>query len=157
MRTPRQTMPGGLYHVVARINRQEFALRNPEIKEMLLLVIARSRKKYRYEIISICVMDNHIHLMLRMAQNESLSKTMQWILSVFAIRYNKRMGIRGHLWYDRFKSRLIKTVQHFKATYQYIIENPVRAGMCSQADDYPYGPHMLIRRGAAGGIDGFPL
>lgn len=149
-------MPGGLYHVVARINRQEFALQRPEIKQMLLVVIARSRKKFRYEIISICIMSNHIHLMLRMRPGESLSKTMQWILSVFAIRYNKRLGIRGHLWYDRFKSRLIKTVQHFAATYHYILDNPVRAGLCAQANDYPFSVYQLSRYGPAGIVDTLP-
>ena len=39
---------------------------------------------------------------------------MQWILGVFATRYNKKLNLHGKVWYDRFKSEIIKTTNNIK-------------------------------------------
>lgn len=84
-------------------------------------------------------MSNHIHLLIEPASDTNLSSIMQWLLSNFARRYNKLRGQFGHVWYDRFKSTVIKSFQHFIHAFQYICNNPVNAGICSKAKNYHYG------------------
>ena len=138
MRKPRKIVPGAYYHVIARANRQEFILESDSMKEMLLGVIVAARAKFRFAIQSICIMSNHIHMLVHPHPGESLSRIMQWILSVFAMRFNRRFGLRGHVWYDRFKSAVLDTLCKFVRTFVYIEENPVRAGMVSDARAYRY-------------------
>jgi hypothetical protein len=69
---------------------------------------------------------------------------MQWILSVFAIHYNKRANIKGHVWYDRFKSIIINSLQQFISTFKYITNNPIKAGLCSSASEYKYCGQYFI-------------
>ena len=84
-------------------------------------------------------MSNHIHLLIEPAAGTSLSTIMQWILSNFARRYNKVHNQFGHVWYDRFKSTVIRSFQHFIHAFQYISNNPVNAGICIKARNYHYG------------------
>lgn len=117
---------------------------------MLLSVIARAKRRFRFTIDTLCIMDNHIHLLLWPGENESLSRIMQWILSVFAIRFNRLFGLQGHVWYDRFKSIVIGSIRQFEHAYTYITENPVRAGMVEREKPYWYGATGIRRSGVRG-------
>lgn len=154
MRQKRVLREGASYHVVARANRQEFILNSDVVKHLFLQTILRAKKRYRFQVITLCLMSNHVHLMMRPARDESLSRIMQWILSVFAIRFNVRLGIRGHVWYDRFRSKVIASLRQFVRTMAYIGNNPVRAGIVTRAEDYRFGGFRLARDGPPGLVDG---
>jgi putative transposase len=104
MRRARQLKEGAKYHVMAHAHRREMVLESKELKEMFLEVVRRARKRYKFLIYNFCIMGNHFHFILKPLEDESLSRIMQWILSVFAIKYNKAFNFIGHVWYDRFKS-----------------------------------------------------
>ena len=58
------------------------------------------------------------------------------------VRYfNDAQGRTGTLWEGRYKSTLIQTDRYLLACMAYIDLNPVRAGMVSQAADYPWSSH----------------
>lgn len=92
-------------------------------------------------------MGNHIHFDITPNENESLSNIMQWILSVFAVRYNKIFKYKGHLWYDRFKSKIINDYIQLINTFVYISNNPVRAGLCDHPLHYTYNGITHIMNG----------
>jgi putative transposase len=147
MRQPRYLQAGAEYHVVARANRSEYILESPEIKELFLNVVRKAKQKYSFSVRNFCVMSNHFHVMIRPAPGESLSKIMQWILSVFAVKFNRIFGYVGHVWYDRFKSKVIESFRHFLATFLYITANPVKARMVEAVTDYPFCGLRHIRDG----------
>ncbi|MDR2807601.1 MAG: transposase, partial [Spirochaetaceae bacterium] len=45
----------------------------------------------------------------------------------------------GHFWGDRFWSREIKDEKDFWAVFEYIEQNPVKAGLVAKAEDWEYG------------------
>ncbi len=69
---------------------------------------------------------------------------MQWILSVFAIRYNKIANVKGHVWYDRFKSILVNSARQFITVLEYITNNPIKAGLCTIAKEYRFCGQYFI-------------
>ncbi len=138
MRKPRQIVDGGRYHVVARANRGEFMLYADEMKELFVRTLERAKVRYRFRIEMFCIMNNHFHLVVHVERGESLSRLMQWILSVVAMRYNRLHGYKGHVWYDRFKSRVIRTLRQYLVAVEYVVLNPVKAGMASYATEYPW-------------------
>ena len=106
-----------------------------EIKEMFMDVLRRAKRKHHFLIKNFCIMNNHIHFILKPLQGESLSKIMQWILGVFAQKYNKIFGLSGHVWSDRFKSKIIISFKQYLNTFIYIANNPVKAGIVEIAVD----------------------
>ena len=113
MRKPRLLKDGAKYHVMARAQRQEMILESNVLKDIFLEVVNRAKKRYRFHLYNFCIMGNHFHFIIKPAEKESLSRIMQWILSVFAIKYNKIHDYIGHVWYDRFKSVLIGNIRQF--------------------------------------------
>ena len=144
MRKPRELKKNAQYHVTAKINRGEYILQESKIKELFLQVVKRAKKKYVFNIINFTIMDNHIHFIMHPAEKESLSRIMQWILSVFARYYNKMMKLKGHVWYDRFKSKIIGSIKQMIATFNYINENPVKAELVTEAKEFKYGGISFI-------------
>lgn len=118
---------------------------------MFLETVQRAKAKYSFRIINMCVMDNHFHLMIQPGRGESLSKIMQWILSVFARQFNRTYSLQGHVWYDRFKSKIVSSLRQFIATFGYIDENPVRAELVARSADYPFGGLAFICAGIRAG------
>lgn len=138
MRKPRRTKQGARYHITARVNRGEMALESKKMKDLFLAVVKRAKKKYQFSVFHFCIMGNHVHFLLQPGVNENLSRIMQWILSVFALQYNKQLGIRGHFWYDRFFSRIVECLRCFLKVFDYISNNPVRARLVTHPIGFKY-------------------
>jgi len=154
MRKARELKDGALYHVTARANRKEMILDNRGMKDLFLEVLERAKGKFRFRIENFCVMGNHIHLMIRPGARESLSRIMQWILSVFAMAYNRMHGYTGHVWGCRFFSRIMAIFQQFVKVFEYIDQNPVEAKQVEDAKDWSYGGLWHNRHGCRGIVDG---
>ena len=114
---------------------------------MFLDVVKRARKKYKFVIQNFCIMGNHFHFILEPLKGESLSKIMQWILSVFAMKYNRTFNYIGHVFYDRFKSKIIEDFRQYVATFIYIMENPVKAGIVTRPLDFEFNGVSFMHKG----------
>jgi len=90
-------------------------------------------------------MSNHIYFLIKPGEEESLSRIMQWILSVFAVCYNKQFNLNGHVWHDRFKSKVIKSYRQLIATFKYICNNPLKVKMVETAEEYEYSGLWFIK------------
>jgi len=147
MRKSRKIVQGAQYHVTARANRREFILNSPEMKELFIKVLSRAKKKYKFRLTTFCIMGNHIHFMIKPEENEKLSRIMQWILATFAINFNVRFNLIGHVWYDRFHSTVIESFRQYLKTFGYIADNPIKAELVENAQDYRYGGIQHLQKG----------
>ena len=139
MRCNRQLEPNAVYHVTARINRGEMVFNETAMRSLFLAFVARAKKKYPFAVYNFCVMGNHVHFAVRPDKDSSLSKIMQWLLGNYAKEWNKAHGVKGHLWGDRFFSKIVREGRAFMQVFEYISQNPVAAGLAGRADEWEYG------------------
>jgi len=156
MRKPRVLMDRAVYHVSARINRKEMLLEPAKTKSLFLDVIAKAKKRYSFRIDNFTIMGNHFHLIVQPENGASLSRIMQWLLGVFAQTYNRLHGLTGHVWGERFFSRILRTLREYVAASDYVDNNPVRAGLVGRCADWPFGGQFFRERGIARIIDPLP-
>ena len=114
MRRNRVLQNGATYYITCNINRFKNELKEFFIKEMLLFVLMQAKKKFKFQLNHFIFLDDHVHFIIKPNEKYNLSKVMQWILGVFATRYNKKLNLHGKVWYDRFKSEIIKTTNNIK-------------------------------------------
>jgi len=86
-------------------------------------------------------MPNHFHFVVQPIRGGNLSKFMHWLLTSHARRYHNRQGANGHVWQGRYKSFLIKEDDHLLMVMRYVERNPVRAGLVTNATDWPWSSH----------------
>lgn len=87
-----------------------------------------------------CLMPNHVHLLLD-ATHEQLSAGMRYVNGVYAQRFNRVHGYRGHLLQGRFKAKPIADEGHLAEAVRYIVMNPVRAGLCERPEQWPWSSY----------------
>ena len=85
-------------------------------------------------------MTNHFHLLVETPE-ANISDGMQSLNSEHAQWFNWRYGNRGHLFQGRFHSVLVEDADHFLELSRYVVLNPVRAGLCARADDWPWSSY----------------
>ena len=147
MRKRRELKDGASYHIYALINRKEYLLKSAFIKTMFMIILKRAKRKYSFQIGNYCIMDSHIHFILKPMKGESLSSIMQWILGVFAQKYNRTFDLHGHVWYDRFKSKIIVDFRQYLHTFIYISNNPVKAGMVGSPGEFKFSGIQNLQKG----------
>lgn len=92
------------------------------------------------------MLTNHYHLLVWSAAEE-LSGGIRRLNSLHATAFNERHEREGHVFQDRFRSRLIESDEHLVRTVSYIALNPVRAGICPRPENWPWSSYTVIVRG----------
>ncbi|AXI10388.1 transposase [Oceanobacillus zhaokaii] len=127
-REPRTKSRSGIYHIMLRgINRQTI-FEDDEDKRRFLETLKKYKSISKYSIYSYCLMDNHVHLLLKETE-ESLSEALKRISSSYVYWYNMKYGRSGHLFQGRYKSENVEDAAYFFTVLRYIHQNPVKAGL----------------------------
>lgn len=146
MTRKREWYKGATYHVTVRGNRRNDIFRDKEdfeyylntIEEALLYYI-----HYNYKVICYCLMDNHVHLMIK-TDIEVLGKLMGRISAAYTRYFNKKYNYIGHLFQDRYYSELIENDIQMLETSRYIHLNPVRAKMVKNPAEYIWSSYNMF-------------
>jgi REP element-mobilizing transposase RayT len=89
----------------------------------------------QYELHAFAVMPNHVHLLI--TPNDSLPKILKSLKSFTARRANALLARSGQsFWQAESFDHLVRDHGEFDAIRRYIEENPVRAMLVGQAEDY---------------------
>jgi putative transposase len=125
-RSHRIWFPGAMYHITVRgNNKADIFLEEKDHKKYLTLV-KEAQELNPFTLHSYCLMSNHTHLLLE-THNTHISDSMKYINTRYAIYFNKQHDKTGHVFQDRFKSRLIKDARYFLNASRYIHLNPLEA------------------------------
>lgn len=139
-RGPRKKSETGIYHIMIRgINRQ-IIFEDEDDCEKFLQVLHRYKEKCGYQIYAYCLMGNHLHLLLQISI-EPLETIMRMISGSYVYWYNQKYDRVGNLFQDRFKSEPIENEAYLLTVLRYIHQNPVKAGIVKEMEDYPWSSY----------------
>ena len=80
----------------------------------------------------------------------TIEKAMQLIKGGFSYRLKREFGYLGEVWQRGFSEVRISDGQSFLQHREYIVQNPVKAGLVDTAEQYPYGYTYLAKKKAQG-------
>jgi REP element-mobilizing transposase RayT len=133
----RSDLPDGLYHVTARGVAGTAIYHDDADRRDFLRLLAEGVERAPWTCLAFCLMTTHYHVVLQTTRR-AMSKEIQRLNGVYAQRFNRRHGREGHVFYRRFASWLIEDDDHLANTCAYVLENPVRAGLCATAGAWPW-------------------
>ena len=92
-----------------------------------------------YFLICYCIMPNHVHLVFHLLKtNKGVSKIMQSIKRISALRCNKLLNKKGKFWQDESFDRLVRDDVELYYIINYVINNPVKAGLVDDWEKWKY-------------------
>jgi REP-associated tyrosine transposase len=148
---PRIEVPGCYFHVCTRGNNRQPIFMSDVDRSLFLLLLKRCANRYGWTIYAYCLMGNHYHLLMQLG-DDGLSRGMCELNGGYALAFNGRHGRANHLFGRRFWSDLVESDSHLLAASRYIVLNPVRAGLRTNAEDWrwsSYGACMGVAHAPA--------
>jgi putative transposase len=136
-RRKRSLLPDGIYHLGTRgVDRCTVYVDDADRRRFLAL-LASVVEDYEWHMHTMCLMTNHYHLVVE-TERLFLSLGMQRLNGRYAEDFNAKFKRTGHLWGDRFWVRLVEDDDYLLKVCEYVVNNPVRAGFCARAADWPW-------------------
>jgi putative transposase len=122
-RTAREKAPECVYHIICRSVSEFLLFRENEDKDYYLKLLKRYTNQYQCSIYGYCLMDNHLHLQLD-PKGFDISKFMHSTNTAYVRYYNKKYKRHGHVFQERFESRILTTDEYNLVVSAYIHNNP---------------------------------
>ncbi len=137
-------MAGGVFHITSRGDRKEDIYVDNDDRRLWLSILSKVCCRKGWICHSYCLMGNHYHLLLETPQ-PNLSEGMRDLNGIYAQAFNRRYGLVGHLFQDRFKSILVEKESYLLELARYVPLNPVRVNMVQNVEDWPWSsyPQMI--------------
>ncbi|MDG5789318.1 transposase [Evansella sp. AB-P1] len=132
--------PGASFHIYARGNRRTALFESREDYLMYLSILEDVRNMYPFILHSYCLMTNHIHLQLQTTTFHT-KHIMKDLHGRYAVYFNRKYNLVGHLFQGRYGSEIIETDAYFLEVSRYIHLNPLEAKMVVRPQDYPWSSY----------------
>lgn len=118
---------------------EPYWLKLPEIAELVAESIHFSDGKY-YTLWAYCIMSNHVHLLVTMLPDAPiLSKVLQDSKKYTARNANQLLGRTGQFWDNESYDHLVRNKKKaFKNIFRYILQNPVKAKLVKNWEEWPW-------------------
>lgn len=136
-RVARVVVPGFPHHITQRGNRRADVFETDGDRKAYLRFLKQYSEKRGLDIWAYCLMTNHIHLVAVPKTEAALGFAMRDTHTVYAMYFNSRTQLSGHVWQGRFYSTPLDE-NHLWAAVRYVEMNPVRAGMVARAEEHPW-------------------
>ena len=118
---------------------------------MLLIDVLRSNVAAgKFQLHGFVIMPDHLHLLMTLPGDIAIEKAMQLIKGGFSYRLKREFGYQGEVWQRGFSEVRISDGQSFLRHREYIVQNPVKAGLVDTAEQYPYCYTYLAKKRAQG-------
>jgi len=109
-------------------------------RTVFLRELARVTHGYEWTCIGFCLMRTHYHLMLEV-QDKALPVGMQSLNFRYAVGFNQRHGMRGHVQFERYGAVRITSESHLLTAFEYMANNPVKARLCDTSWQWPWSSY----------------
>ena len=114
-----------LYHIYNRGNHKEQIYFDSNdlnvLKKMFFDLIGSSKKA---NLISLCIMPNHYHVLVATTKQKNLSIWMREIGRNYTIYMNRKYGLVGRIFQGPYKKKRIEDFIYFRTLVQYMRDNP---------------------------------
>jgi REP element-mobilizing transposase RayT len=112
-------------------------LKKPEVASIVDGAI-RYFDQQRYNLFAWTIMPNHVHVLFQMKDGYQISQILHSWKSYSAHQANKLLKRTGEFWQHEYFDTSIQSERQLEFTLRYILNNPVKAGLCAEVSQWPW-------------------
>ena len=143
-RTGRIEIKNYYYHIISRGQRKD----NIFFCEKDMIHFISNLKKALHltdvELCAYCLMSNHYHLLIK-KNNDKIEKFLRILNTGYAMYFNRKYNLKGHVFQDRPKSYIILDEKYLFTAVDYIHNNPSKKGMVKEPCDYLFSSAKIYK------------
>lgn len=128
-----------IYHIIIKGIDEQNIFYDDRDRRIFLEYLSITKKDYNYNIFSYCLMDNHIHMVIK-SEKEFLSNAMKSLMIRYVQYFNKKYKRTGNLFQNRFKSKNVENQRYFLEVCRYVHRNPENVGI-ARTQDYEWSSY----------------
>jgi putative transposase len=137
---PHWQEPGSVYFITWRCKDSGFL--SPEERQITLEALRHWESK-KWTLYAAVVLPDHVHVLTQpLLRDDSgafdLGEILHGIKRFSARKINQARGNQGSLWQDERYDRIVRDDAEFLEKWEYIRNNPLKAGLALYAEDYPW-------------------
>jgi len=141
-----------IYHVYSRGNMKLEIFYSEQDYLHFIRLLEEYSRSFETKIYHWVLIPNHYHLLLELDNPENISAMMAGLNHAYTHYYHATYHTAGYLWQGRFKSQPVEKERYLITCGRYIERNPVRAGIVSEAHEYPYSSARFYCKGSSDGV-----
>jgi len=100
--------------------------------------IKRSDNASQSNTLAYVVMPDHLHWLFSLETDEPLGQLIKQIKGRTSRQINAGCNSSGHIWQAGYHDRAIRKHDDLQPIADYLLLNPVRAGLVKQPENFPY-------------------
>ncbi len=139
-RQARRISQTGYYHVIMRGNNKNHIFEEKDSKAYFLKSLRKVEDEGLLAVAGWCIMSNHVHLVIK-SEPDDLASAFKSLNIKFAMYYNRKYQMVGHVFQDRFKSEVVETDEYLVNVIRYVHNNPVKAKIVDNPEMYEWSSY----------------
>lgn len=131
--------PGRPVFITIRATQSRVPFLSVPLKEGVIGSLHAERNRFECALHAYCLMPDHLHLVV--APGPATGDVCAFVdrFKSASTRIAWRHGVTGRLWQPRYYDHVVRLEESLIAICEYVLENPVRAGLVERAVDFPWG------------------
>ena len=125
------------HHVTQRANARRYILNSDAERMVYMDLLRQAVQLHALSLLGYCLMSNHVHLVVIPQKPHALAVAFKQTHGRYASYWNASHRSSGHAWQGRFYSCPLDTT-HLWEALRYAERNPVRAGLVSKPEEWPW-------------------
>ena len=145
----RRFIPDEVNHVYQRTRNGFNIFYDLEDYLVYFTIFSVSVQKYGVVVLGLCLMIDHLHMLIKTGNRVTLSEFVRQVTSVFVMEYNASSGRKGPLFAHRFGSAPKVGLKKIRTAISYLFNNPVEKLLCEKVQDYRWNFLSYQRPGSS--------
>lgn len=131
---------GAFSVTISTLNRSPL-FRQPDTVDMCTSALAEAASRHHMDVLVYCFMPDHLHLLIQARDDGDFLRFMKAFKQLSGYRY--RRTAMQPLWQKGYYDHALRREEDVNQVAEYIVFNPVRAGLVGSPDRYPFSGGIL--------------
>lgn len=138
-RLPRTWISNPRYFVTICTESRRAILATDAVSTVLCEEWKSALDRHNWAVGSYCIMPDHVHFFCTDGDrgtrlSEFIGKWKEWTVK----RLAREAGLSGPIWQKGFFDHLLRSAESYSEKWDYVRNNPVRAGLIDRSEDWPF-------------------
>jgi len=138
--------PARTFFVTTKTSMGRRLLQSERNAGLLIDVLRSLVVERRFQLHDFVIMPDHLHALMTVNDGMTIEKAMQLVKGRFSRRLSLEFGYKGDVWQRGFSEVQVIGEESLRTHREYIMQNPVKAGLVTSADQFPFCYRYLANR-----------